>query len=155
MPFGNGELTDADQSVHLSRILVAEQGRGFIVAQRQIPVGAGFVQVCLILERTGHGAQGQTIRVVGVADDKHTVQIVIPVARNFIEIGFCHKGSHGRNPAPFCLFILHKPLQNSHHRGALGQQDRQALSDHIRCGEVFQFSAQLVVIPFLGLFLLL
>ena len=37
--------------------------------------------------------------------------------------------------------------------GALGQQDGQALADHIHGGEVFQLPAQLIVVALLGLFL--
>ena len=68
MPFGDGELPDADEAVHFAGVLVAEQGRGLAVAQGQIPVGAHFAQIDLVLEGAGHGAQGEAIPGLVVGD---------------------------------------------------------------------------------------
>ena len=59
MALGNCELPHTDQSVHLAGGLVAEQRGGLVIAQRQVAVGAGFVEIRLILERAGHRAQGE------------------------------------------------------------------------------------------------
>ena len=82
MSLGDGELTNSDKSVHLAAVLVSEQGRCFRQAHRQVTVAALSVQEHLILERAGHGSEGEAFLcfVCGVAEDEHSVEIVIPVA---------------------------------------------------------------------------
>ena len=58
---GDGELADPNEAVHLTGVLVAEQGRGLSQSHGQVPVGAGPVQEHLVLEGAGHGPQGEAI----------------------------------------------------------------------------------------------
>ena len=83
---------------------------------------------------------------MGVAQHKHPVQIVVPVAGDLIKLPLGHQGGLGQQIAALLLGILHPALQKLHHTGTLGQQDGQPLPDHINGGEVFQLTAQLVVV---------
>ena len=152
---GDGELTNTDQAVHLAGILVTEQGRGLGKAHGKIAVGALLVQIDLILEGAGHGTHCEAflLLVVGVANDKHAVQIVIPVTGNAVKVTLCHQRSLGEKTALLLLYVLNPALQQLNHSCALGQQNGQALTDGIHGGEVLQLSAQLVVIALLSLFL--
>ena len=77
MALGNCELPHTDQSVHLAGGLVAEQRGGLVIAQRQVAVGAGFVEIRLILERAGHRAQGEHLVILLlIAQHEHAVFIV-------------------------------------------------------------------------------
>ena len=82
VPLGNGELPHPDQAVHFAGILIAEKRGGLPETHGQIAVGTGTVQENLILEGTGHGAESKAVFgiIVGIPDDEHAVQIVIPVA---------------------------------------------------------------------------
>ena len=148
VPLGDGELADADQAVHLAGVLVAEQGGRLAQTHGQVAVAAAAVQVHLILERAGHGTQGEALlRLVhGVAQDEHTVQIVIPVAGDLIQFPLGHQGRLGQQVAPLLLGVLHPALQQLHHAGALGQQDGQTLADAVHGGKILQLAAQLVVV---------
>ena len=145
---GNGELTYADQAVHLARVLVAEEGRGLAVAQGQIAVGARTVEVCLILEGAGHGAEGKAFLgfICGVAEDEHAVKVVIPVSRDAVKLTLGHKGGHGEQVAAACLLVLYKALEGLNDLGTLGEQDRQTLSDGFHRGEEAKLTAELVVV---------
>ena len=150
----DGELPHADETVHLAGIFVAEQGRGFSQAHGQVPIGAGPVQKDLVLEGTGHGAEGKALLgfVVGVPHDEHAVQVVIPVAGDFIKLPLGHVGGFGAEIAPLVVLrVLHPALQELDDLGALGEQDGQALADDVHGGEIFQLAADDVVIPFFGL----
>ena len=98
--------------MHLAGILIAEQGRGLAQAHGQIAVGALAVQIHLVLEGAGHGPQGEALLglVVGVAQDEHTVQVMIPVAGDFIKLPLGHEGGLGQQVAPLLLNILHPAL---------------------------------------------
>ena len=148
MALGDGELADADQTVHLAGILVAEQGGRLAQAHGQVAVAAAPVQEDLILERAGHGTQGKALlRLVhGVTHDEHTVQIVIPVAGDLIQLALGHQGRLGQQIASLLLGVLHPALQQLDDPCALGQQDGQALTDAVHCGEILQLAAQLVVV---------
>ena len=157
MALRDGELTHTDQAVHLAGVLVAEQGRGLAQTHGQLTVGALAVQVDLILEGAGHGTQGKALLglVVGIAQDEHAVQVVVPVAADLVQVALGHQGGLGQQVAPLLLGVLHPALQQLDGAGAVGQHDRQALADHIHRGEVLQLTADLVVVPLEGLFLLL
>ena len=136
MTLGDGELAHADQAVHLTGGFVAEECGGLVIAQGQVAVGALLVEVCLILKRTGHRTKRvDVILRVGIAEDEHAVLVVIPVSADLIQIGFCHKRRFCQQPAALLLLVLHKALQELDHSGALGKQDRQALSDVIDGGK--------------------
>ncbi len=113
MTLGNGELTNADKSVHFARVLVAEQRGGFRKAHGQVAVGALTVQKYLILERAGHRAQRKAFfgLVVRVAEDEHSVQIVIPVTRDLIQLALSHIRRFGKLTAALCLNVLHPALK--------------------------------------------
>ena len=83
MAFGNSELADTDEAMHLAGILIAEQGGSFAQTHGKIAVAAGAVEEYLVLERAGHGTQGKTFLgfIVGIAQYKHPIQIMIPVIR--------------------------------------------------------------------------
>ena len=149
---GNGELAHTDQTVHLAGVLVPEQGGSFCQTHGQITVGTLAVQVNLILERAGHGTQGEAVLglIVGIAQNEHAVQIVIPVAGDLVELPLCQQRCLGQQAA-VCLFhVLDPALKQLNHSCALGQQHRQTLTDHVNRREVFQFPAQLVVVTLLG-----
>ena len=157
MALGDGELAHTDQAVHLAGILVAEQGGRLAQPHGQVTVGALAVQIHLILEGAGHGPQGKALLrlVIGVAQHEHTVQIVIPVAGNFIQVPLGHQGGLGQQVAGLLLGVLHPALQLLDDPCALGQQDGQTLTDAVHGGEVLQLTAQLVVIPLQSLLPLL
>ena len=77
----------------------------------------------------GRRAKHSLVLVLGVAQDEHAVQIVIPVAGDLIQLPLGHEGGLGQQVAPLLLLILHPALQQLDDPGALGQQDGQALSD--------------------------
>ena len=153
MALGDGELADTDQAVHLTGILVAEQGGRLAQTHGQIAVGTLAVQVHLILEGAGHGTQREALLgLVGrIAHDEHTVQIVIPVAGDLIQLTLGHQRRFGQQIAGLLLGVLHPALQQLNHAGALGQQDGQALTDAVHRGEILQLTAQLVVVTLHGL----
>ena len=154
--FRDGELPHADEAVHLAARLVAEQGGGLVVPQRQVAVRPGAIEVRLILERAGHRTQGKHLVVLlGVAQHEHAVAVVIPVAGDLIQIAFGHKRRLGQLPAAALFLVLDEPLQDLNDARALRQQDRQPLPNDVRRGEQFQFPAEFVVVAFLGLFHLL
>ena len=157
MTLGNGELADADQAVHLAGVLVTEQGGGLAQTHGQIPVASCPVQEHLVLEGAGHGTQGKAflLLVIGIAQNEHAVQVVIPVAGDPVQIPLRHQGSLGQQIAALAFLVLHPALQGLDDPGALGQQNGQALTDGLHGGEEFQLPAQLVVIPLQGLLLLL
>ena len=135
--------------MHLTGILVAEQGGSFAQTHRQIAVGSCSVQVDLILEGASHRTQRKALLalVIGVAHNEHTVTIVIPVAGDLVQIGLCHQRGLGQQVATLLFLILHPTLQGLDNTGTLWQQDGQALADLFHGGEEFQFTAQLIVVP--------
>lgn len=149
MTLGDGKLADTDQAVHLAGVLVAEQGGRLAQAHGQVAVGPLPVQIHLILEGAGHRPQGKALLgfVIGVAQNEHAVQIVVPVAGDLIELPLGHQGSLGQQIAPLLLHVLHPALQQLDDPGALGQHDGQALTDAVHGGEILQLAAQLVVVP--------
>ena len=109
---GDGELADSDQAVHLAGVLVAEEGRGLAQTHGQVTVGPAAVQENLVLEGAGHGTQGEALLglVVGVAQDEHAVQIVVPVAGDLIQLPLGHEGGLGEQIAALLLGVLHPAL---------------------------------------------
>ena len=83
---------------------------------------------------------------MGVAQDEHTVQVMIPVAGNFIKLTLGHEGGLGQQVAALLLNILHPALQKLDDPGTLGQQNGQALADIVHGGEILQIPAQLIVV---------
>ena len=152
MALRNGELAHTDETVHLAGILIAEQGGGLTQAHGEIAVAAGAVEEYLVMEWAGHGAQGKAFLglIVGIAQHKHAIQVMIPVAGDLIELALGHQGGLGEEVAALLLGILYPALHQLDHPGALGQQDRQALADDINGGEVFQLTAQLIVVAAAG-----
>ncbi len=148
MALGNGELANADQSVHLAGVLVAEQGGRLAQTHGQVAVGALAVQEHLVLERTGHGTQSKALLglIVRIAQNEHAVTVVIPVAGDLIELPLGHIGSLGQLIATLLLLILDPALHHLDDAGALGQDDGQALTDIVHGGEILQLAAQLVVV---------
>ncbi len=151
---GNSELADADKTVHFAAVLVSEKGGGLRKSHRKIAVGAGSVQKYLILERTSHRTERKAFLgfVVGVAEDEHTVQIVIPVSRNFVKLPLCHVGSFCKLTAAFRFNVLYPPLEYLNNSRALWQQNRKSLTDIVNGCKVFQLTSQLVVVAFFGFF---
>ena len=149
---GDGELAHPNQAVHLAGVLVAEQGGGLPQAHGQVPVAAAPVQEHLVLEGAGHGPQGEALLglVHGVAQDEHAVQVMIPVARDLVQLPLGHIGRLSQQITPLALLVLHPALEGLDRPGALGQDDGQALTDHVHGGEILQLTAQLIVIPPLG-----
>ena len=151
MTFGNGELTDADQTVHLAARLVAEERGGLVVTKRQIAVGTLLVEICLILEGTGHRTERvDLVVVVGIAENEHAVLVVIPVTADLVEVALCHKGRFGEQPAALLFLVLDKALQELDHSCALGKQDRKSLTDIVDSGKEAHLSAQLIVVALSG-----
>ena len=153
----SGRRIRSDEAVHLAGVLVAEQGGRLAQPHGQVPVGPLAVEEHLILEGAGHGTQGEALLglVIGVAQDEHAVQVVVPVAGDLVEVPLGHEGGLGQEVAALLLGVLDPALHQLDHPGALGQQHGQALADHVHGGEVLQLPAQLVVVPLEGLGLLL
>ena len=109
---GDGELADPDQAVHLAGVLVAEEGRGLAQTHGQVTVGPAAVQEDLVLEGAGHGTQGEALLglVVGIAQNEHAVQIVVPVAGDLIQLPLGHEGGLGEQIAALLLGVLHPAL---------------------------------------------
>ena len=156
VPLGNGELPHADQAVHLAAVLVAEERGGLGQAHGKLAVGAVAAEVNLILEGAGHGAQRKAFLgfVVRVAQHEHTVEIMIPVARNLVQLALGQQRGFGQLAAPLLLLVLYPSLKQLHHARALGHQDRQPLTDAVHRGKVAQLPPQLVVVALERLLLL-
>ena len=112
MTLGDSKLTDADKTVHLARFLVTEKRRGLVITKRQIAVRKRAVKICLILERAGHGTKCEALLllIIRVAQNEHTVKIMIPMSRKLVKLTLCHIRSLGDLPAAASLFILNKAL---------------------------------------------
>ena len=153
MSLGNGELTNANKSVHLARILVTEERGGLAKAHGEIAVGAFLVKEYLILEGAGHGAESQALLrfIVRIAENEHTVKVVIPVPRNAIEVALCHKGSFGKKVAAAALLILNEALKHLNGLCALGEHYGKSLTDTVYRGEVFKLASDLIVVALLCL----
>ena len=148
MSLGDRELADADQSVHFAGVLVAEERGGLAEAHRQIAVAARAVEIDLILERAGHRTQRKALFffIIGIAEDEHTVAVVIPVTGDAVEVALRHQRRFGQQIAALGFFVLDPALQDLNGLRALRQQDRQSLSDRIDRREVLQLAAELIVV---------
>ena len=62
------------------------------------------------------------------------------------------QGGLGQQIALLLLHVFYPALQQLNHPCAFGQHNGQSLTYHVHGGEVFQFPAQLAVIPLQGLF---
>ena len=142
--------------MHLAGILVTEQSGGLIESHWQIAVGAGTIEVNLILEWAGHWTQCEAFLgfIMWVAQNEHAIQIVIPVTADLVQFTFCHIRSFGQLVAPVCFSILDPTLELLDYLCTVWQNNRQALTDNIYCGKVFQFTADLVVVAAECFFLL-
>ena len=108
------------------------------------------------MEGAGHRTQGEAFLsfVMRVTQNEHAVQIVVPVAGNTIQIALSHQRSLGQQIATLLLHILNPALQKLDYASALRQQDGQTLANIIYSGEVFQITAQLIVVTLQGFSLL-
>ena len=108
------------------------------------------------MEGAGHGTQSEAFLglVVGIAQNEHAVKIMIPVTGDAIEVTFCHERGLGEEIATLLLHILNPALQQLDYASAFGQQDGQTLANIIHGGEIFQITAQLVVVTLQGFSLL-
>ena len=152
MALGDRKLTHTDEAVHFAGVLIAEQRGRFAETHRQIAVRTAAVQIDLILERAGHRAQGEALLrlILRVAEDEHAVEIVVPVAGNLVKLTLGHERRLGQK-IPVRLFdVLDPALQQLNDTRALRQEDRKALADAVDRGEVFQLTAQLVVVALEG-----
>ena len=86
MSFRDSELTHADQTVHFAGVFITEERGRFVESHWEVAIGTFPVQVDLVLERAGHRTQGETLAlfIVRISEDKHAVEIVIPVTGDFI-----------------------------------------------------------------------
>ena len=142
MTLGDRELANAYKAVHLTGSLVAEERRRLVQSHGEVAVAPAAVEECLILEWAGHRAQGIYLGVaVGIAEDEHTVAIVIPVTADLIQVGLRHERGLGELPAVLLLYILDKALEKLDDARALGQHDRETLTDIIDRGEELELSA--------------
>ena len=91
---------------------------------------------------------------MGVAQDEHAIQIVVPVTGDAIQITLSHERSFGQQIATLLLHILNPTLQKLDYACTLRQQDGQALANVINSGEVFQITTQFVVVTLQGFSLL-
>ena len=128
MALGDRKLTHADEAVHFAGVLVAEQRRRFAETHRQIAVAAAAVQIDLILERAGHRTQGEALLrlILRVAEDKHTVEIVIPVAGDLVKLTLGHERRLGQQVSVRLLDILDPALQQLNDARTLRQQNGKA-----------------------------
>ena len=143
--------------MHLTAVLVSEQCGGLGQSHGQVTVGTLTVQKYLILERAGHGTECEAFLflIVGVAQNEHTVKVVIPVAGNFVKLSLSHVRSLGELAALGSLNVLYPSLHQLDNLCALGEEYRQTLTDIINSCEIFKLTADLVVVTVLSLFYLL
>ena len=87
-----------------------------------------------------------------IAQNEHTVQIVIPVTGDTVQITLCHQRGFGQQIAAFLLLIFNPTLQNLNGACTLRQHNRQSLSNIINRREVFQLSAELIVVALFRFF---
>ena len=134
--------------MHLAGILVAEERGGLSQTHGQVTVGALAVEIDLILERAGHGTQGEAFLflIIRIAENEHAVQIVIPVTGNTVKVALGHQRRLGKQVAALLLGIFDPALQNLNDARSLGQQDGQTLTDAVNGGEILQLAAKLVVV---------
>ena len=154
---GDGELTNTDQTVHLAGILVAEERRGLAKAHGKIAVGALFVEEYLILEGTSHGTESKALLglIVRIAQNEHTVKVVIPVTGDLVKISLCHQGRFGEQVAALLFLVLYPSLEQLDHASTLGEHNGKSLTDGINGGKELKLTAKLVVVALEGFFLLL
>ena len=154
MTLGNGELSYSDKTVHLSAVLVSEKCGGLAQSHRQISVGTLTVKEYLILERTGHRTESKALLflVVGIAQNEHSVTVMIPVTRDLVKLSLCHIGCLCKNIAPLCLGILYPSLEKLDNLCALGEKYGKSLSDIVNSGEIFKLTSDLVVVTSLCFF---
>ena len=139
--------------MHLAAVLVAEERGRLVVAQRQVAIGTGAVEVRLILEGTGHGTQRVAfLAFLFLAQHEHTVLVVVPVTADFVEVALCHEGGLGELPAAALFLVLDKALQKLNHSCALGEHDGQSLTDIVHRHEEFQLASEFVVVALFGFF---
>ena len=154
MSLRDRKLTHTDQAVHFAGILVTEQCRSLTQSHRQVAIASFAVQIYLILERACHRTQRKALLrlIVRITDHEHSVQIMIPVAGDLVQLTFCHKRCLGQQIAVLLLHIFYPALQQLNHSCALGHQDRQTLADIIYRCKVFQLTTKLVMIALSRLF---
>ena len=157
MSFRDRELAHADQAVHFAGVFLAEQRTGLTQAHRQVTIGTSAVQEHLILERAGHGTQGEAFLrlVIRIAQDEHAVKVMIPVTGDLVQLTLGQERRLGQQIAPLFLRVFNPALEQLDDAGALGQQDRQALADIIDRGEILELAAKLVMVALERFFLLL
>ena len=153
MSFGNGELPYPDKPVHLAGVFVAEQRRGLAVAFRKVAVRLHTVFEYFVLERTGHGTQRKHFAFrVGIAENEHTVAIMIPVTAYLIKLALCHIRGFREQISAFRLGVFDKTAENLEQFRALGHKQRQPLSDRVAGHKISEFAPDFVVVALFGFF---
>ena len=76
-----------------------------------------------------------------ITQNKHAVQIVIPVAGDAVQITLGHQRGFGQQIAALLFLIFNPALQNLNGARTLRQHDRQSLSDIINRREILQLTA--------------
>ena len=130
MSLGNSKLPYSDKSVHLARILVSEEGRCLTEAHGQIPVRALTIEIDLVLEGTSHRTQCKALLalVIRVADNKHAVEIMIPMSRNLKKFALRHERGLCKEISLALLLVLYPALQELYNSCALGEKNGQSLT---------------------------
>ena len=90
-----------------------------------------------------------------VAENEHAVEVVVPVAGDLIQLALGQQRRLRQQIAALFLLVLDPALQRLDDARALRQQDGQALADNVDGREVFQLTAELVVVALAGFLLLL
>ena len=153
MTFGNGELTNSCQTMHLTGILITEQCRCFSIAERQITIAMLFCFVYIILERTCHRTKCKYLFVCFfITQNKHAVFVMIPVSGDLVKVALGHKRCFCSYVTTFCLFILDPSLQFLHHDDTVWHDQRKSLSNYINCCENLHFTSKFVMVTFLCFF---
>ena len=157
MTFGNRKLTHTNESMHFTAVLVTEQCGRFAQTHGQITVTAGTIQENLILERAGHGTQGKTLLgfIVRITQNKHAIQIMIPMAADPIQIPLSHQGRFCKEISSTLLGIFNPALKLLNDPRTLGKQDGESLTNDVYRGKILQFASQLIMVTLQGFCLLL
>ncbi len=153
MSFAQSKLSYSYKSVHFAAAFVSEQSRSFTVSDRQISVTFKSVVINGILKRTSHRTKRKNFFVFHlVAYYKHTVKIMVPVSRNFIQIAFCHIWSFRPYITAAFFFVFHKTGKSFKQLRTFRHQQRQTLTYIFVRHEIAQFSADFIVVAFFCFF---
>lgn len=81
-----------------------------------------------------------------IAQDEHSVEIVIPVTGNLIKFAFCHKRSLCEYASSLLLFVFYPSLKYLYNARAFGKHNGESLTDNVYRCEISEIASELVMV---------